>query len=135
MKSLNKHLIISIVFALSISAILSSCSKYSIDAIISTADKRIQQGDTTILKWEVFPNPEIVSITLDETGETLAAIGQMPVFPEQSKTFSLKVVNKKGKEKRFTCRLNILTPDFEEINYPHKVYDDDPILINWKASN
>jgi outer membrane protein OmpA-like peptidoglycan-associated protein/Mg-chelatase subunit ChlD len=115
--------------------ILFSCNKPAIDAIFTTKAKRIQQGDSIVLKWEVFPNPEISSISLDDLQENIPMVGEILVYPEQSKTYYLKVKNRDGKEKRFTTRLNIIPPDFEEINYPKKVYDEDPILINWIASN
>lgn len=118
-----------------ISITLFSCNKPSINAIISTSEKRIQQGDSCFLKWEVFPNDEIDNFSIDDVNDKLAMSGQSLIYPEQSKTYNLRVTNKKGKEKKFSTRLNILYPDFEVLNYPLRVYDDDPILINWKASN
>ncbi len=115
--------------------VISSCNKPSIDAIFTTKSKRVLQGDSTILKWDVFPNQNITNIQIEDYLENAPFTGEISVYPEQSKTYYLKVKNKDGKEKKFSTRLNVQLPDFEEIYYPKRIYDEDPVLINWKASN
>lgn len=115
--------------------VISSCNKPSIDAIFSTKSKRVLQGDSTILKWDVFPNQNITNIQIEDYLEDAPFTGEISVYPEQSKTYYLKVKNKDGKEKKFSTRLNVQLPDFEEIYYPKRIYDEDPVLISWKASN
>ena len=115
--------------------ITQSCNKPSIDAIFTTKEKRILQGDSCILKWEVFPNQRIKNIQIDDLQENAALTGEILVYPEQSKTYYLRVKDNDGKEKKFSARLNVLLPDFDEIYYPKRIYDEDPVLISWKASN
>ena len=112
-----------------------SCNKPSIDAFFSSTPKKIEQGDTSKLKWEVLPNNEIASISIEDIIEQVPKRGEINVYPEKSKTFKLKVIDKKGKDKIFSTRVFVNPPEFDFINYNEKIYNDDPVLISWKTNN